>query len=67
MSDRLALIHDDHLRTMVTELDAAVTMLMPAVSLGKGCLVRGAELRELVNSIATAADYLAELRDQNCR
>jgi len=63
--DRLALVHDDHLCTLVNRLDAMVMKLMPAVSAGRTRVhfECAEDVRELADTLATVADYLADLRE----
>jgi hypothetical protein len=55
--DRIALVRDDHLRTMIANLDRAATVLA-------GTIPAGTDLRKLAGDIATAADYLTDLRER---
>jgi hypothetical protein len=67
MNDHLAFIRDDHLRTVITALDKAVVALLPAVSAGRKRVQFKCpqDLVQLANLIATAADTLADIREQN--
>jgi hypothetical protein len=69
VTDHLAFVRDDHLRTMITDLERVVAVLATAAPVGENhaFFEEDADLIELAGKIATVADYLADLREQNHR
>jgi len=66
MTDGFTYVHDDELRTLITDLDdARVTLEDEALNSDGQIRFSMREALDLANVLRTAADYLVDLREQH--
>ena len=67
MTDGFAYVHDDELRTLITDLDDARVALEDEAAFSSNDQIHFSmrEAFDLADALRTAADYLVDLREQH--